>query len=79
MIIFAVINLITGYLMIKHFGIMGCVYGTAVADTIICFIMLIIVYKELNVNALNTFIYAGRFYPEFLKSYVRPLLGKRVD
>ncbi len=77
-IIFTVLNLILGYLMIKKFGIMGCAYGTLLADIIIGIVMQIIMYKELNVNVLNTFIYAGRFYPEFLNVYIRPWLRKRI-
>ncbi len=78
-IIFTVLILTLSYVMIKKFGIMGCVYGTLLADIIIVIVMQIIMYKELNVNVLNTFIYAGRFYPEFLNSYIRPLLRKRLN
>ncbi len=58
---------------------MGCVYGTLLADVTIVIVMQVIMYKELNVNVLNTFIYAGRFYPDFLNSYIRPLLRKRLN
>lgn len=78
-IIFTILILTLSYIMIKHFGIMGCVYGTLLADIAIVVVMQIIMYKELNVNVLNTFIYAGRFYPEFLNSYIRPLLRKRLN
>lgn len=78
-IIFTFLNLVLGYFLIKKFGIMGCVYGTLLADLLIGIVMQIIMYKELNVNVLNTFIYAGRFYPEFMNSYIRPLLRKRPD
>ena len=78
-IIFTILILTLSYVMIKKFGIMGCVYGTLLADIIIVIVMQIIMYKELNVNVLNTFIYAGRFYPEFLNSYIRPLLRKRLN
>ncbi len=78
-IIFTILILTLSYFMIKEFGIMGCVYGTLLADIIIVIVMQIIMYKELNVNVLNTFIYAGRFYPEFLNSYIRPLLRKRLN
>jgi lipopolysaccharide exporter len=78
-IIFTILILTLSYIMIRHFGIMGCVYGTLLADIAIVIVMQIIMYKELNVNVLNTFIYAGRFYPEFLNSYIRPLLRKRLN
>jgi lipopolysaccharide exporter len=78
-IIFTILILTLSYIMIREFGIMGCVYGTLLADIAIVIVMQIIMYKELNVNVLNTFIYAGRFYPEFLNSYIRPLLRKRLN
>jgi lipopolysaccharide exporter len=67
------IELVLVYFMVKHYGIIGAVYATLVADVINTTIMQIILFKELRVNILHTFIYAARFYPEFFKRYVRPV------
>jgi lipopolysaccharide exporter len=67
------------YFLIGRYGIMGCIYGTLTADIIIFVIRQILIYKILHVNALNPLIYAYRFYPEFFRNYVKPLLGKLPD
>ena len=73
---FTFLTLILNYFMIGKFGIMGCIYGTLMADLIVFVIRQIILYKKLNVNPLNPLIYAVRFYPEFFHAYINPLLRK---
>ena len=70
------LTFILNYYMIGRFGIMGCVYGTFLADLVVLVFTQIILYKSMNVNFLNTFIYAYRFYPEFFRNYIKPLWGK---
>jgi len=67
------------YILIGRFGIMGCVYGILCIDIFIFAVRQIILYKILNVNPLSPFIYAWRFYPEFVRTYIKPLLGKLPD
>jgi lipopolysaccharide exporter len=76
---FTVLTVVFNYFLIGRYGIMGCIYGTLAADVIIFVIRQIILYKLLHVNLLSPFIYAGRFYPEFIRNYVKPLLGKLPD
>jgi lipopolysaccharide exporter len=77
-IIFTLITLtgVLNYFLIGRFGIMGCVYGILIVDMFIFIIRQIILYKILNVNPLSPFRYAWRFYPEFFRNYIKPLLGK---
>lgn len=76
---FTVLTVVFNYFLVGRYGIMGCIYGTLAADVIIFVIRQIILYKLLHVNLLSPFIYAGRFYPEFIRNYVKPLLGKLPD
>jgi lipopolysaccharide exporter len=80
-IIFASITftLLLNYVLIERMGIMGCIYGTLIVDVFIVAIRQILLYKILNVNPLSPFIYAYRFYPDFVRSYIRPLFGKLPD
>jgi lipopolysaccharide exporter len=73
------LTLIVNYYLIGRIGIMGCIYGTLVVDIFIFIIRQIYLYKILNVNPLSPFIYAYRFYPEFIRNYIKPLLGKLPD
>jgi hypothetical protein len=50
------------------------VYATLIADAITTLMMQIILRKELNVNILNTFVYAVKFYPEFFSKYLKPMM-----
>ncbi len=77
-IIFILISFtgVLNYILIGRFGIMGCVYGILTIDIFIFIIRQIILYKILNVNPLSPFKYAWRFYPEFIRTYIKPLLGK---
>jgi lipopolysaccharide exporter len=62
------IELVLVYFLVKQYGIIGAVYATLIADAITTLMMQIILRRELNVNILNTFVYAVKFYPEFLIS-----------
>ncbi len=77
-IIFSFIFLTLGlnYFMIDRMGIMGCIYGTLISDAVVVIVRQILLYKILNVNPLSPFIYAWRFYPEFIRKYIKPMLGK---
>jgi len=76
--LFTVVELILNYLMIKGYGIIGAVYATLFANIIFFVVMQAILRKELKVNFLNTFIYAKRFYPEFINSYLKPLFKRQA-
>ncbi len=69
LILFTILKLALNLVMIKAYGVMGAVYATLVADLIVFIAQIIILRKELGVNVLNTFIYAARFYPEFISNY----------
>jgi lipopolysaccharide exporter len=69
------LTLLLNYILIARIGIMGCIYGTLTIDVLIFIIRQILLYKILNVNPLSPFIYAYRFYPEFIRNYIKPLLG----
>lgn len=70
---FISLTLFLNYFLIGRIGIMGCIYGTIIADAIVVIIRQVLLFKILNVNPLSPFIYAWRFYPEFVNKYVRPL------
>jgi lipopolysaccharide exporter len=78
LVILATAFLLTmNYITIPIYGIMGVVYSTLFSHLIVCTIMLIILKKKLNVNPLNTFLYAAKFYPELFVKYIRPVLVKK--
>jgi lipopolysaccharide exporter len=76
---FISMTLILNYFMIGWYGIMGCIYGTLISDLVVFTVRQFLLYKILNVNLLSPFIYAWRFYPEFTRTYIKPLLGKIQD
>jgi O-antigen/teichoic acid export membrane protein len=76
---FISLALILNYFLIGRFGIMGCIYGTMISDIIVFAVRQVLLYKILNVSLLSPFIYAWRFYPEFIRTYLKPLLGKLPD
>jgi lipopolysaccharide exporter len=76
---FISISLVLNYFLIGRLGIMGCIYGTLIADIIVFIVRQSLLYKILNVNPLSPFHYAWRFYPEFFRQYIKPLLGKLPD
>ena len=75
-ICFIFLTLFLNYFLIARIGIMGCIYGTIIADAIMVIVRQILLYKILNVNPLSPFIYAWRFYPEFIRNHVNPLFQK---
>lgn len=76
---FISLTLVLNYFMIGWYGIMGCIYGTLISDLIVFTVRQFLLSKILNVNLLSPFIYAWRFYPEFIRTYIKPLLGKIPD
>jgi O-antigen/teichoic acid export membrane protein len=76
---FISLTLLLNYFLIGRIGIMGCIYGTLMADAIVAVVRQILLYKIFNVNPLSPFIYAWRFYPDFIRNYLKPLLGKLQD
>lgn len=64
------IILLLNYFLIRKYGVMGAAYATLISNIIGFAIGQFILWKELKVNALNTFIYAFKFYPEFINKYI---------
>jgi len=62
--------LVLNYFFIPKYGVIGAAYATLISNSIGFITAQIVLYRELKVNALNTFIYAYRFYPEFLNKYI---------
>lgn len=69
-VITASLNLLLNFFFIKYFGVIGAAYATLLSNIIGFAIAQIILRKEIGVNLWNTFIYAYRFYPEFLNKYI---------
>lgn len=69
-VITAVSNLVLNYFMIRQYGVIGAAYATLISNVLGFAIAQIILYRELKVNLLHTFIYAYRFYPEFMNKYI---------
>ena len=69
-VICATINLSLNYVFIIKMGVIGAAYATLVSNVIGFLIAQAILKKELNVNVLNTFVYAYKFYPEFYYKYI---------
>lgn len=63
-LITTLINIITDYLFISAYGVIGAAYGTISAMMIAFVFTQIILYKEVKTNVLNTFIYAWKFYTD---------------
>jgi lipopolysaccharide exporter len=76
---FISLTLVLNYFLIRRMGIMGCIYGTLISDAVVVIVRQVLLYKILNVNPLSPFVYAWRFYPEFIRNYIKPLLGKLPD
>jgi lipopolysaccharide exporter len=76
---FISLTLLLNYFLIDRMGIMGCIYGTLIADAVVIVVRQVLLYKILNVNPLSPFIYAWRFYPEFIRNYIKPLLARLPD
>ena len=63
----ACINLISNYLFISKFGIIGAAYGTLTTYIITFVLTQLLLYRELKVNPLKTFVFAKEFYLQILK------------
>jgi len=75
-LLFAAVNLVLTYFLVKGYYVMGAVYATLIADLIFFAIIQFILKKKFNVSFLNSFVYAARFYPEFVSVYLKPLYNK---
>jgi lipopolysaccharide exporter len=75
-LLFTLIELALNYFLIPVYGIMGAVYATLIANVLFFIAIQILLVKEISVNFLNAFVYAGRFYGEFYRAYVKPVLKK---
>jgi lipopolysaccharide exporter len=62
--------LVLNYFFIREFGVLGAAYATLICNVVGFVIAQAILYKELKVNALNSFAYAIKFYPEFINKYL---------
>jgi O-antigen/teichoic acid export membrane protein len=69
-VITASTNLVLNYFFIKEFGVIGAAYATLISNIVGFAIAQVILYRELGVNILHTFIYAYLFYPEFINKYI---------
>ncbi|HEX4851040.1 MAG TPA: flippase [Puia sp.] len=74
--VFTAFELVLLFTMIRQYGIMGAVYATLIANIFLFIVTQVILKKELRVNVLHTFIYAGRFYPELFGSYIKPIVKR---
>ena len=72
----AIFILVLNFILIKQMGIMGAVYASLIGNTIAAIAMLIILYKLLGVRFVNAFKYASKFYPDFFRSYIKPVFSK---
>ncbi len=73
----ATINLILNFLFIKRWGVLGAAYATFCSNIVGFAIAQTILYRELKVNPLNSFIYMVHFYPEFYHTYVKKLFIRK--
>lgn len=62
--------LVLNYFFIREFGVLGAAYATLICNVVGFVIAQAILYQELKVNALNSFVYAVKFYPEFINKYL---------
>lgn len=64
-------NIGLNYFFITELGVMGAAYATLCTNIVGFIIAQSILRKELQVNPLNAFIYAYRFYPDFFRKYIK--------
>jgi len=69
-IINTIVILTLNYFLIRKYGVIGAAYATLISNIFGFTIAQIILWKELRVNALNAFVYAYHFYPEFIKKFI---------
>ncbi|MET3125424.1 O-antigen/teichoic acid export membrane protein [Arcicella rosea] len=72
----ACLNIGINYFFIKSQGVMGAARATLISSTFGFIIGQVILYRELKVNVLRTFVYAFRFYPEFYHRHIKFYLKK---
>lgn len=58
------INIVTNYILISNYGIIGAAYGTLIATVISVIIATYFLKKKIDIKTYHTFIYAIRFYKE---------------
>jgi len=58
------------YIFIRKYGVIGAAYATLISNVVGFVIAQVILWRELKVNALNAFVYAYKFYPEFINRYI---------
>jgi len=63
--------LILNYFLIRKYGVIGAAYATLIVNIVGFIIAQVILSKELKVNPLNAFVYAFKFYPEFINKYLK--------
>lgn len=63
----AIVHVIITYFLIKSFGLLGAAYALVVSHIIGFVISQVILYRYFNIQFLNCFKYAFRFYPELTK------------
>ncbi len=74
-VIGAVINIVSNYIFITRFGVVGAVYGTLTAYIIIFIINQIVLYRLLNVEFWKAFVYIPFFYKQAFE-LVREKMGQ---
>lgn len=65
------LNVLLNFILIHQFGVIGAAYATLISYMIGFIIGQSILRKQLDVNFLNAFIYAVKFYPEFFSRHFR--------
>src|SRR5690606_36100510 len=64
-------NIGLNYFFITELGVVGAAYATLCTNIVGFIIAQSILRKELQVNPLNAFINAYRFYPDFFRKYIK--------
>lgn len=67
----ALVNVGLNFLFISKFGVIGAAYATLTSYVTGFVIGQTILRKQLDVNFLNAFVYAVKFYPEFFSKHFR--------
>jgi O-antigen/teichoic acid export membrane protein len=67
----AALNVGLNFLFISRFGVIGAAYATLTSYVTGFVIGQTILKKQLDVNFLNAFVYAAKFYPEFFSKHFR--------
>ncbi len=71
------LNVISNYFFIKHFGMIGAAYGTLITYFISFIVMQIVITKRLNVNTFNTLRYMFEFYKSIFNTLIVRLSKNR--